>query len=569
MHQPRHITRRLWWRRVWLIFGTLMLVVLLPTLSTVGVISARITKAAAAGPLAFAVAPFTTNSAVALENQHLGTTDWMLDPKADKTIIEGYAGVASAQPNDVVPLYISTAIPLEYSLDVYRMGWYGGTGARLMLSAFHLQGMPQGLWAGHTGLAGCRTCTFDPKTRLVDAHWRATYQLVIPLDWLSGVYLIKLSVGQTAQSYIPLIVRDDGSQAGVLVNLPVMTYQAYNIWGGYSLYGHAGKLSADGDSTNGAAVGRAFKVSFNRPYERSAGAGDFLTWDIHTIRWLERSGIDASYTTDVDVARAPWLLENHRVYLDAGHDEYWTLAMRNGVEIARDAGVNLAFLGANDAYWQARLEADSDANPQRTLVCYKVISGSKDPHYNLKIDPMYPAHPELVTSQWRDPVVGRPENSLLGLMYSSYFSSNPKSAPDLVIQGDGTSNSLLTKIGLQGGEHIHAGVLGYEYDTIFKNGLTPGNLVVLADSPVINIYRTRESAYSAYYRAPSGALVFDAGSIWWSYGLDSFTVPGAAEVHPFPPNQAISDITATLLHEMLRDPSDTSTPSFELPTIGG
>ncbi|MBA3826077.1 MAG: hypothetical protein H0X24_19530, partial [Ktedonobacterales bacterium] len=320
------------------------------------------------------------------------------------------------------------------------------------------------------------------------------------------------------------------------------------------------------DSTK--AVGRAFKVSFNRPYERSAGAGDFLTWDIHTIRWLERNGVDATYTTDVDVARAPWLLENHRVFLDAGHDEYWTLSMRNGVTRARDMGVNLAFLGANDAYWQARLEADGAAHPQRTLVCYKASSSSKDPNFSPKLDPMYPAHPEIVTAQWRDRIVDRPENSLLGLMYGSYFSSNPRTAPDLILQRNVASSPLLTKVGLGTDTRIHAGVLGYEYDTVYNNGLTPQNLVILAKSPVVNIYRSHETAFSAYYRAPSGALVFDAGSIWWSYGLDSLSVPGAEEAHPFPADPAISALTATLLQEMLRDPSDSS-PSFDLPPIDG
>nr|MBA3826767.1 hypothetical protein [Ktedonobacterales bacterium] len=249
MLQPPEFRRRLWWRRGWPLLGVLLVVLLLPTLSTVGVISATITKAVAAGPTILAAAPFAPNSPIALENQHPGTTDWQLDPGTNTALIQGYAGMASAQPNDIVPLYISTAIPLDYTLAVYRMGWYGGTGARLMLTAPHLQGLPQGLWRGSQGMVHCSSCQLDAQTHLLDANWQATFQLAIPADWLSGVYLIKLSVGHTAESYIPLIVRNDGTQSGALVNLPVMTYQAYNVWGGYNLYGHAGKLSTDSDST--------------------------------------------------------------------------------------------------------------------------------------------------------------------------------------------------------------------------------------------------------------------------------------------------------------------------------
>jgi hypothetical protein len=118
---------------------------------------------------------------------------------------------------------------------------------------------------------------------------------------------------------------------------------------------------------------------------------------------------------------------------------------------------------------------------------------------------------------------------------------------------------------------IPPGVLGYEYDTIFNNGKTPKGLTILAESPVVNIYHERENAYSAYYRAKSGALVFDAGTIWWCYGLDSLTVPGSEEDHPFPADQAISDLTLTLLQTMLSNvPGETPAPSFDIPsTIGG
>ncbi len=505
----------------------------------------------------FTVMPFQTNSEIARENQLPGTTAWELDRGTNTTFIQGYAGMVSAEPGQDVPLYISSLVPSFYDLNVYRIGWYGGKGGRLVFSAQDLFSRAQGVWRGRM-LIHCSRCTIDPLTHLVSANWRESFRLHIGSDWESGVYLIKLSVGKMAESYIPLVVRDDDSHAAVLVDIPVNTYQAYNLWGGYSLYQHAQATLHDEEIS----AGRATKVSFDRPYDRAGGAADFLYWDIHTVRWLERSEIDAVYTTDVDVAADPSRVLQHQVYLVSGHDEYWTKSMRDGVEAARDKGVNLMFLGGNDIYWQARLEPDAGGVPNRTLVCYKVESKTHDPSQFLSNDPMWPNHPDLVTTRWRDWPVNRPENSLLGLMYNGFFIGDGRYVPDLVIKAGPLVDQLVTTAGLKGGEHIHAGVLGYEYDTIYRNGATPPNLVVLAASPVFNTNRVHDTAYSAYYIAPSGAMVFDAGTIWWSNGLDDFLPPGVAENHFFHDSQAIANLTANILHMMLY-----KTPYFITPSL--
>ncbi len=562
----------LWLHRRWLFACALVVVVVVPSLTglTAVLTNAASPSGAAAPAQPFTVVPFDANSPIALENRQPGTTAWELDPGVSTTFIQGYAGMVSALPGQVVPLYISSVIPVDYSLSVYRIGWYNGLGGRLMFTVPHLHSQAQGVWLQKLGLIGCATCLVDPQTHLIDANWHVTYRLPIGADWISGVYLIKLSVGQFAESYIPLIVRDDTSRAAVLVNIPVNTYQAYNLWGGYSLYGHAGYIVSEEKS----ALNRANQVSFNRPYARSAGSADFLEWDIHTVRWLERSDINAVYTTDVDVARDPALVLHHRIFLDSGHDEYWTKSMRDGIEYARNQGINLAFLGANDSYWQARLAPDVAGQPNRTLVCYKVSSTPHDPSEQPTDDPMYPAHPDLVTTQWRDPILHRPENSLLGLMYSSYFSGSNGYAPDLVITTGAALDQLVVTAGLTSGEHIGGGVLGYEYDSRYHNGHTPKDLVILAQSPVTNVYHSKQTAYSTYYRAPSGAIVFDAGSIWWSHGLDDFQ-PTGIDAGSFSTNQGISNLTANILHAMLYDnsplfinPSDNLAPVPEAAPVG-
>src|SRR6185437_3428264 len=184
----------------------------------------------------FTVMPFQSDSLIARENQLLGTTAWELTPGTSTTFIQGYAGAVSALPGQNVPLYISSLTPSWYTLNVYRIGWYGGAGGRLVYTASYLRSTAQGVWRGSRGLVGCARCTTDPDTHLVEANWKESFLLHVGEDWVSGVYLIKLSVGTNAESYIPLVVRNDSSNAAVLVDIPVNTYQAYNVWGGYSLY---------------------------------------------------------------------------------------------------------------------------------------------------------------------------------------------------------------------------------------------------------------------------------------------------------------------------------------------
>ena len=488
------------------------------------------------------VLPVDLTSQIALENQQLGTRAWQLDVGANTTYIQGYAGRVSALPGETVPLYISTVSPISYNLDVYRIGWYGSLGGRLYASAHDLKSVAQGTWTFRTGLSGCPTCSLDPKTHLLETHWRSTYALTIGDTWISGVYLIKLTAANHAESYIPLVVRADTAHTAMLVSLPVNTYQAYNIWGNYSLYGASDN---DGQAIMGE---RAYAVSFDRPYDRSDGAGDFLAWDIHTVRWMERSALDVSYTTDVDVSEQPNLLLTHRIFMALGHDEYWTLSMRNGIEAARNQGVSLAFMGANDAYWQNRYATNSLGQRDRTIICYKVTGYNPTMADAPKLDPFYPQHMDQVTAQWRDPLLGRPESALLGLEYHSYFSGTYH--PDWVVRM-GSLAPLEAETGLQPGQHIKGGLLGYEYDGLGLTKYTPKNLVELSESPLISRYGVFDRAYSAYYTAPSGALVFDAGSIWWAWGLDESSPVGAYEANALKGNAHISKLMTNLLNAML------------------
>jgi hypothetical protein len=230
---------------------------------------------------------------------------------------------------------------------------------------------------------------------------------------------------------------------------------------------------------------------------------------------LEEQGYDLSYISNVDLDRNPAQLLQHKAYISLGHDEYWTKAMRDGVEHARDSGVGVAFLGANVAYWQVRFEPDSRGVAYRTVVCYKV---STDRH-NLALDPAYPQDVAHVTAQWRDPVLGRPENAMIGIMYSDLTHKQV----GFPWQVSANPNSFLFEgTGLQAGQHYGCDLVGYEWDRVFANGATPKGLHILGTSGTVNDSNVPDESDTTYYIAPSGALVFASGAIYWTYALDSY-----------------------------------------------
>lgn len=482
---------------------------------------------------------FDPSSPIARENLRPGSDAWKFDQHASLTFIQGYAGMVSAVAGMQVPLYISAESPVTYHLEVYRIGWYQGLGGALYYRSPQLKSLVQGNWTGWDSLNHCPTCTINPTTHLIETHWKSSFSLPIASNWISGVYLIKIIASNHAEGEIPLIIRAPTYPSAVLANVSVSTYQAYNLWGGFSLYHSDKKEVALGLNT------RAYAVSFNRPYDRSGGAGDLLAWDIHLIRWMERSDLDVSYTTDVDISEQPQTLLQHRVVFTMAHDEYWTKAIRDGMEVARNDGVSLGFFGGNTAFWQNRFQPDDTGHPDRVMVCYKV-GGANLP--DAKRDPLFGKDNAEVTSTWRDPIVNRPESELLGLLYLSLTPANVR--PDWVVSS--TLDPFEAEAGLQPSQHIAGGLVGYEYDSLGFPQYTPKNLHILAASPLINTYGKPQIAMSAYYYASSGALVFDAGTIWWADGLDAGTPPDAYQANFLNGNQEISALTHVLIAAMLK-----------------
>ena len=349
--------------------------------SQVGVLSGSVTTATVssatttASPNLLAAAAATSTNKIVLENQKQGTPQsvWDLDG-AGSSNIEGFATDISIDVGDRVDFKINTNSS-NYRIEIYRLGYYGGTGARLVTTI------------QHTGVQNQPTPLRDSTTGLVDAgNWSVSASWNIPTDAVSGVYIAKLvrQDGTFGENHIPFIVRDDSSTSDIIFQTSDTTWQAYNGWGGANFYGGNGPATGQG-------AGRAYAVSYNRPIATRDGVGtasgpqDYLFGaEYSAIYWLEQNGYDVSYMSGVDADRYGSLLLNHKMYLDVGHDEYWSGQQRANVQAARDAGVNLSFWSGNEMYWRTRYgnSISSDATAYRTLISYKETwspSASIDP----------------------------------------------------------------------------------------------------------------------------------------------------------------------------------------------
>jgi hypothetical protein len=463
----------------------------------------------------------------AVENQKPGTPDWDLTDPAEAHEIEGYASKTSVNGGEPIDLFVHT-IAARYTIEVFRMGWYGGAGARQVAGPIERPGIAQDVPSP------------DPVTGLVECAWREPYRLETRDAggaWTTGVYLARLttSAGPRKQSFIVLVVRDDERPAPIVFQSSVTTFAAYNNWGGKSLYAF----------NSGYAPAR--KVSFDRPYAtnpygvRLDGASDFLRrWEYNAVRFLERENYDLTYVTDVDTHQRA-VPGGARIFLSVGHDEYWSWPMREHVESARDRGVHLAFLGADACFWQIRLEPGSRGGVDRTIVAYKEAAGDLDP---LALDGQ-PQNNRLITGRWRDRPTSRPEERLIGVMYAA----DPVDA-DIIVSD--AAHWVFAGTGLRNGDALR-GLLGYEVDASYGGG--PATLERLAHSPFLDqggpAEKTRQTRYSdmTIYTAESGALVFATGSIQWSWGLDGYNSPAW---HSLRVSEAAQQMTRNVLSRMLQ-----------------
>jgi len=465
---------------------------------------------------------------VIAENARPGTWDWLVSLDiASPDTIQAYASAPDVAPGASLTFFVSVQHHTQVvTVSVFRLGWYGGKGGRLLVK-LHAPARVQGYYDETARqLVGCARCTSEAATHLVAADWAPSFALHIPTNWLSGVYEAKFEDGLGTRTYVLFDVVGRAN-ATYLAVTPDATVQAYNSWGGYSLY-----HGPDGQVTD-----RARKVSLDRPLSHE-GFDSALFYELPTIRWLERMGYDVAYTSDIDLHEHPTQLLTHAAYLSLGHDEYWSRAMRDAVTTARDHGVSLGFFGANAMVWQIRLEADAQGVRDRTIVCYRLAAD----------DPLYGTDNALVTVAWHDPPLNAPQNAVLGVMYAD-MGENGLYFPWTFRPS--ASSPYLTGTGLVTGQRYGCDVVGREWDGIVDNGRTPAGLVVLGASPTTGASGQAHISNTTYYYAPSGALVFDSGSLFWAFALDSLRLIndpycfGAAAAAPIP---ALQKLTANVMN---------------------
>jgi hypothetical protein len=478
-----------------------------------------------------AAASCSTGNAIAVENCFPGSTAWKVDPgsQASNLGIEGFATKPSIDAGQSVDLKINTGNGVPYRLEVYRTGWYGGSQGRLVSTLEGLTGAAQPACVRATDNTGLKSCS----------NWVVSATLTTTASWPSGVYLIKLIRSDNGKAnQILLIVRDDDGPQRLLYNVPDSTYQAYNNYGGKSVYpfNSSGETTVAGDT-------RAVKVSFDRPYQQPVTRQhDFYTFtDIAAVSWLERQGYSIAYNSSVDLERGrpdPAGGSVRTVWLGS-HHEYWSAAMRSNLTAARDAGVSIASVGGNNLYWKVRYESS-----ERTMVVYKTTAtGVQDPS-------------GIPTGTWRDPQgANQPENALLGTMYigdndTKYF---PLKVP--YAQGQNRFWRYTSAANLQPGQTASIGIsiVGWEWDARVANGRQPAGLQTLSSSPVSgNLLQDAGSVYApgnaiveaSVYEAGSGAQVFAAGTNHWARGL-ALNARGQGDVRA-----DIQQATANMLADM-------------------
>ncbi len=420
------------------------------------------------------------------ENSLPGDPDWEIRHLGAPDAIQGYAGSASVLTGEPFSLFVSTTSS-GLRVTALRLGWYDGAGARKVWQSGPLPGRRQNAPALVSATNTVRT-DWDPVTE-------------VPTDdWPAGAYLLRLDADSGAQRYVPVTVRSAQTAGRVVLKSAVQTWQAYNTWGGYDLY------AGPGDSY----ASRSLAVSLDRPYDLD-GAGMFLTYERNVVKLAEHMGLPLAYVTGMDIAAEPDLLDGASALISPGHDEYWTPAERAHVTSARDAGVNLAFLGANAMFRRTRLAA-TGLGEDRLVICYKTSYAE---------DPMYGVDDALVTSDWREPPDPDPESALIGTIYEGY----PAVARYVVVS---PRSWVFAGTGVAAGASF-ANLVGVEYDRVNPAYPVERPIQVLSHSPLV-CQGAASYGDSAYYTHPGGAGVFNAGTMRWVeaiYGDQPHRIGGA------------------------------------------
>lgn len=489
----------------------------------------------------------TSQNKIVRENSKAGTTDWQLTFVQSRDfrskVIEGYCSRTSVRAGETIDIFVSADPVTSVNIDIFRMGYYGGKGGCLMtrMGPFKVAPQPDPVIAEH---------------RLRECHWDKTAQLTIPDDWVSGVYLGKLSSeDHRYESYVIFIVRDD-READLLFQCSDTTWQSYNKWPDeYSLY--------DSDAPFQPHSSRTW-VSFDRPYGKypqvvdqplSQGSGEFLLWEYPLCYWLEKQGYDVTYCSNIDTHTDPEGLKRIKGFLSVGHDEYWTLDMFHHIKQAVHNGLNVAFLSGNSIMFAIEMLPSSnmlsaeiddrtgltndgkrvpvtfDPNGRENRILYRVARFGGVSEAEEATGIMGPFSLETPN-----------ENTLIGARTMYPFNG---SADWIVSKAD---HWIFEGTGLRNGDKI-PGIVGWEHHGDPAD--IPG-LEVVAEGVTINSSGNESNYTATVYPGPEGNWVFNAATIFWPIGLSN--PPGLIPPHshhgrPHGPDERVQKITSNFLEK--------------------
>ncbi len=475
---------------------------------------------------ALAAAPASAASCanpIACENQLPGTPQSTWDVGSNDTFIQGFADPFSVNVGGSINFKIESAAP-SYSVDIYRMGYYGGDGARLITSI-----TPNITVSQHQPV-----CNTNTVTGLVDCgNWGVSATWNVPSTAVSGVYFAHIyTPGSTHENQISFVVTNNASTAKVLFMTSDETWQAYNDWGGYSVY--TGNATGKPWCCSALDPGRAVQVSYNRPFAtrfNTPGGQDYFFYiEFPMIQYLEQNGYDISYVSQSNVAApgASSMIEQHKVLMATGHSEYFDSGDRANMTAARDAGVNMAFFSGNLMWWKTRWANSQYGNEAyRTMITYKESLDSTQSD---------PSDPPTWTGAWRDPRFSppgdaSPENSLTGQLWTVNCCSYADTVTGNFAKLQFWRNTAAASLSSSQTYTMPDQTLGYEWDSDVDNGLRPPGEIDMSKtcenvSQALltvneNIGAANECNSLTLYRAASGALVFNAGTVQWAWGLNN------------------------------------------------
>jgi hypothetical protein len=491
--------------------------------------------AAPAGPYRWLVETAGSQPSVAQENRSPGTNAWRMPGPAAVVgglahgNVSGYVAQQAIQPGQTERVYVSAPGAFSVRVRVFRIGWYRGAGGREILAS---QSLP---------VAQQPPCRHRFETGLTECRWHPTLSFQIPSALASGVYTVRLTAS-TGESDCLFVVEASRPQP-LLAQLPTSTYEAYNSWGGDSLYpGGADRVSITGTS-------QGVEVSYDRPYDSNTGAGQFFSRDVAMVRFLERYGYPVSYTASESVDRDPGQVTGHRALIDFGHSEYWSAGQEQAFARAFSAGESLLFFASDTLAWRVRYRpataaSSESGHPGHVIVSYKEHA-SLDPDRAETTGPFPGGGAPLTGSAYLGCIT--PRLSLPGPPTYRYYSWSPASGltPSWLFAGTGITAS--TSI---------PGIVGYELDR--TTSLTPAGTQVVGSgsAPCMSAAPGEpipgpgdDVTQSTLYSGQSGAIVFDSGTLGWELGLDP--VPSASPDVPRVPDARVVAMTRNLLAHAL------------------